>query len=443
MKLCLRLLNVQRLGVLTLALHAARASAQEAAPPPPPAEPAPAAAPAPTVAASAEVAPAAAAAAAAAPVVNEPALAPPAPPAATAPPSATEPLPAPPPEPAPEDEPPLNISFWGRVDVALSSADSAPPVQPSGDGLDDVFSTADFQLHASGKVYKAVSFTTNLVATYNPDISGTAALLDGIVQIEPTDFFNVWVGRMLVPVDRSNFSGPWFSAPWYYPGFGFADGQVTAPRQGPFGRNDGVTVWGQLGGGVFKYYAGAFDLYDVDTAPLFSGRLSLHLLNPEPGYYNSSTYYGKDLLAIGVGAQSKADGSIVTDPMTGDLVASDDYSEINVDVLFEKNFAGAGVLDLEGAFYKFNGEFEPTDAGWYGVASYLFASDVGPGKLQPLVRVQQAIPSADGADTSTLIDAQLGYVVSSYATRFALGYRTGSAGDADVQAIYLGAQFLK
>jgi hypothetical protein len=243
---------------------------------------------------------------------------------------------------------------------------------------------------------------------------------------------------MLVPVDRSNFSGYWFAAPWYYPGFGFADGQVTAPRQGPFGRNDGVTVWGQVGGGTFKYYAGVYDLYDVDTTPLYSGRLSLHLLNPEPGYYNSSTYYGKDLLAIGAGVQAKKDGSVAPGGML-----SDDYSEFNVDVLFEKNFDGAGVLDVEGAFYKFNGDFEPTDAGWYGLVSYLLPNDIGPGKLQPLVRVQQAIPSLDEADTSTLIEAQLGYVVNSYATRFALGYRNGSAGDLEVQALYFGAQFLK
>ncbi len=417
MKLGFRLLNPQRLGALTLILHAASANAQDAAP-----EPAPA---------PAETMPVAPPADAPASVVNEPTLAPPAPPA-----PAPEP---PPPEEAPEEPaPPLNVSLWGRVDVQASSADSAPPVQPAGDELDDLYSTADFQIHTSGKVYKAVSFTANFVATYNPDIQGTAGLLDGIIQIEPSDFFNVWLGRMLVPVDRANFSGYWFAAPWYYPGFGFADGQVTAPRQGPFGRNDGVTLWGQVGGGMFKYYAGVYDLHDVDTTPLYSGRLSLHLLNPEPGYYHSSTYYGKDLLAVGVGLQAKKDGSVAPGGML-----TDDYSEFNVDVLFEKNFDGAGVLDVEGAFYKFNGDFEPTDAGWFGLVSYLLPNDIGPGKLQPLVRVQQAIPSNDEADTSTLIEAQLGYVVNSYATRFALGYRNGSAGDLEIQALYFGAQFLK
>jgi hypothetical protein len=423
MKLGFRRLNPRRLAALALLSPAGSALAQTPAP-----EPAPAA---PAVPAATPVAPPPEAPAS---VVNEPALAPPAPLAAP-----------PPPEPpveekAPEEEaPPLNISIWGRVEAVLSSAASPPPVQPAGDELDDIYSFADFQIHTSGKVYKAVSFTANFVATYNPDIQGTAGLLDGIIQVEPSDYFNNWLGRMLVPVDRSNFSGAWFAAPWYYPGFGFADGQVTAPRQGPFGRNNGITVWGQVEGGLLKYYAGAYDLHDVETSPLFSGRLALALFEKEPGYYNSSTYYGKDILTLAVGGQYKKDGSVP--PAMG--VGPDNYSEFNADILFEKNFDGAGVLDLEAAYYKFNGDYEPTDAGWYGVASYLLPNDIGGGKLQPLVRVQQAIPSADDADTSTLIDAQLGYIVNSYATRFALGYRTGSAGDLDVQAIYFGAQFLK
>lgn len=426
MKLGFRRLNSHRLAAL-IVLSAGSAAAQTEEPAPAPAAPA--------VPESTPVAPPPDEPAS---VVNQPELAPPAPLAPL-----VEP-PAPVAEvPAPEEEPPpLNISVWGRVEAGFSTGDSAPVVQPTGDALDDVYTFGDFQLHTSGKVYGAVSFTANFVATYNPDIQGTVGLLDAIIQIEPSDYFNVWLGRMLVPVDRANFSGYWFAAPWHYPGFGFPDGQVTAPRQGPFGRNNGITLWGQVDGGLLKYYVGAYDLYDIETtgSPLFSGRLALALLDKEPGYYHSSTYYGKDILTLAVGAQYKKDGSAAP---AGVMAEPDNYSEFNADILFEKNFGSGGVLDLEGAFYKFNGDFEPTDMGWFGVASYLLPNDLGWGKLQPLVRVQQAIPSADDADTATLIDAQLGYVVNSYATRFAVGYRTGSAGDLDIQAIYIGAQFLK
>ena len=420
MKLGFRLDSPLTLGALAVILQAASAAAQEPAPPPAPAPEATPVAPAAVEATPPAPTPVAPPPEAPASVVNEPALAPPAPLAAE-------------PEKAPEEAPPpLNLSFWGRVDTTISN----------GEDLNDLSSTGDFQLHASGKVYGIVSFTTNLIATYNPAISGTAGLLDGIIQIEPCDYFNIWLGRMLVPVDRSNFSGPYFMAPWFYPGFGFADGQVGAPLEGPNGRNDGVTVWGQVGGGLFKYYAGVYDLYDVSQKPLYSGRISLHLLNPEPGYYGSSTYYGKDLLGIGLGVQTKKDGYTQTDA-DGNVTAADTYTEFNADILFEKNLDGAGVLDLEGAFYKFSGDYRVTDASWFALASYLLPGDIGPGKLQPLVRVQQAIPEADGADTSTLIDAQLGYIVNSYNTRFAIGYRNGTAGDAKTQAVFFGAQILK
>ena len=448
MTLSFRSFTVTPLCAFALSLHVSSAAAQQPPAEPAPPAPAPAApppAPAP-VAAPAEPPPAAVAPAQALPpegvppepgVVNEPELAPPAPEAA---------VPETPEEPK-TDLGPLNLSVWSRVDLVLSNGSSAAPGNfPSGDKLNDVYSTGEFELHASGKVHDIVSLTTNFVASYNsggaPDgITGTASVMDGIIQIEPSPFFNVWVGRMLVPVDRSNFSGPYFMAPWFYPGFGFADGQVAVPRQGPYGRNDGITAWGQFAGGMFKYYAGAFDLHAPDQSPLFSGRLALSLLNPEPGYYGSSTFHGMDLLGIGVGFQSKEDGSVdASDPTA---VLTDNHSEINVDVLFEKDLGSAGVLDLEAAFYKFNGDYEGTDSSWFALASYILPVDVGGGKLQPLLRVQQAKPAADGAPTSTLVDAQIAYILNSYATRFTLGYRNGSADDAKVQALFFGAQVQK
>ena len=92
-------------------------------------------------------------------------------------------------------------------------------------------------------------------------------ILDLIGKLELHKTFNLWVGRMLVPSDRSNFSGPWFMAPWNYPGFYPGLGAPAGPRQGAFGRNDGATVWGDFGGGTFKYYLGAFDLRQREREP--------------------------------------------------------------------------------------------------------------------------------------------------------------------------------
>jgi hypothetical protein len=342
----------------------------------------------------------------------------------------------PPPEPAKADLGPISIGVWGRVDVSLAN-DKDPKK------LDDIGSTGLVELHTSGKLNEYFAFTANLVAAYGggDGIQGTAGLMDAIVQFEPDDLFHLWAGRNLVPVDRSNFSGPWFMGPWYYPLFGFVDGQIgpTVPHEGPSGRNDGLTAWGFYAQDNFsiKYYIGAYDLYDRSTTPLISGRLNLSLLSPEPGFYSNSTYYGKDLLALGAGFQYKKNGSSNSwDP--AQLPDTNDYTELNLDLLFEKKL-GEGVLDLEGAFYKFNGDYERTDAAWFALASFLLPG----GKVQPLVRVQQAIPAYDREQTSTLLDAQLGYVLNAFATRFAGGFRYGKAGDLNSKTVFLGAQFEK
>jgi hypothetical protein len=248
---------------------------------------------------------------------------------------------------------------------------------------------------------------------------------------------------MLVPSDRSNLSGSWFTAPWIYPLFlgpqegGTAPWAVVGPKEGPSGRNDGATIWGQFSGGLFKYYVGAYNLYDATQKPLLSGRLNLSLLNPEPGYYHSSTYYGMDILAIGVGGQYQKHGDATP---AGGLA---DYGLFNADVLFEKNLGDSGVIDLEGAYDKYVGDGEALKWSHFVLASYLTPQIADVGKFQPLIRVQQAIPKGD-AHTVTQVDAQVGYVVDTYATRLALGITHASAGDGlTSNAVFAGVQLQK
>ena len=343
-------------------------------------------------------------------------------------------------KPDPGDEP-LSVNVWGR----LGNYYTSPAV---GDG--DAFVNAEVNLLLSGKIHEYVGWQADFVAVYGPatssangNISGTAEILDLIGKFELHDTFNVWFGRMLVPSDRSNFSGAWFMSPWNYPGFYDPSSAPVGPRQGPFGRNDGATVWGQLGGGIFKYYAGVFDMHAPTDSPLFSGRLNLALLNPEPGYYHSSTYYGgKDIVAIGVGAQYKKEGSTGVAPMGGVAPAPDDYTGFNADLLVEKTLGSAGTVSLEGAFYLFSGDNEPIDYHYLALLSYLLPMEVGIGKLQPLVRFQQAKPS-DDSDSWNIIDAQLGYAIKEYSARLALGYQKIDSTAMDSDGVFLGIQLQK
>lgn len=351
-------------------------------------------------------------------------------------------VPAAPPPPA-EDEAykKINAGIWLR----LTGVDQNPVRR---NRLDRLSTNGEVEAHLSNRMRKWLQWTANFVGTYgygSVDGAGQLAILDLIAQLEPTEAFNVWVGRMLVPSDRANFAGPYFMAPWNYPGaFG------AGPRQGPFGRNDGATVWGQFGGGTFKYYVGAYNLYGDQrlngqyTAPLFSGRLNLSLLSPEPGFYHNATYYGKDILALGVGAQYQKNGT----PSPAAAGGPDaDYSMFNADVLFEKNLGTSGVVDVEGALYKYFGDNEVRSASYFALASYLTPDIGGIGKFQPLVRLQQTLyKEIAGAspDSATAVDAQVGYVVDGFSTRFALGFQhaKASSGDIDNQ-IFAGIQLMK
>lgn len=371
---------------------------------PAPVEPTPAADPAPV-----EEAPAA-------PAAVEPAPeAAPAEPMPVAEPPAAE-------EPAPEPNP-VNVGVWGRIDFTLNDPDDP-------EKLGDISSTGVAEFHFSGSLMDKVGYTANLVASYGGGtISGTAGLMDAIIEVGFDDAFNVWGGRMLVPSDRSNFSGSWFMMAWDYPGLYEPGAPPVGPAQGPNGRNDGATVWGNILDGHLKYYVGAYDLHDVSTNPLISARVNIALLNPEAGYYSNSTYLGgKDILALGLGFQSKAGEEVTIETVDddGETVTStsetDDYSLFNADILYEKNFGeDAGTLNAEGAFYAFSGDDTPIKTHLFAVLSYLIPGKVGPGQLMPLVRFQTATTRGD-EDTWTIIEGYLNYIPKGFNFNTSLGF---------------------
>lgn len=373
----------------------------------------------------------------------DPSEAPPMPPSppVTAEPTAPNP-PQPPPIPKaerpPGDDPlgpqykKLNSNVWLHTGGYLHN-----PANPK--KLNDVYGDGEVDLLFSGQVHRNLLWQADFVATWpgptaagtSPEQSSRVEILDLIAKIEGSDnLINLWFGRMLVPSDRANFSGFWFAAPWSYPG-NFA-GAFGGPRQGPFGRNDGATLWGQLLEGRLKWYGGAYNLHDAGVSPLISTRVNIALLSPEPGYYHSSTYYGEDHLSLGLSYQYQKKGS-------GSGAMTDDYNGFSTDLLFEKNLGAAGTVDLEGSYYKYSGDFEPINWQFFALASYMTADRIGWGKLQPLVRWQQAHPKGGGDDFS-VIDAQVAYVIDGYAARITGGYSHAKNPGPESNTIFLGIQ---
>jgi hypothetical protein len=257
-----------------------------------------------------------------------------------------------------------------------------------------------------------------------------------IAKFHAADAFNVWMGRLLVPSDRSNFAGPFFMIPWNYPGV-YPAGFI-GPNTGPNGRDQGITAWGMALDDKFKYFAGAYGI-DKATQPYYSARISYAIQGSEPGYFGSSTYFGeKSVVAVGLGGQYQKSTS--TDLTTG---GTKDTTTIMADVLAEEVLAGAGTVTLEGQFYIFNegqggvapGAQHPKEA-FYVLGSYLTPDNIGIGKIQPMLRLQQTFDP----EQWTVVDAQLGYIMQAYFLKLIGNYQYAVAHGVTTNMVQFGAQ---
>ena len=371
---------------------------------------------------------------AAPPTTPEPAMAIPPAPMIPPPPAAVTTPSSGPDAPLKREPIPIKTVFGLRTSGRIQGA--SDPKKMNDISLDTLYLEARF----SGAVNKYFGWQANFNGNAKPaKTSGAASIMDMILKIDVDDAFHVWAGRLLVPSDRSNFSGPFFMSPWNYPGV-YSVGTNFAfvgPKTGANGRDDGVVVWGQFVGGKAKYFLGAFNLDNAQQSPLYSGRINIALLGEEPGLWGSSTYYGdKDIVAVGGGYQYQKGGSNVIPPaVNGDT----NLNIVMGDLLAEKNLPGAGTLSLEGTYYHFD-KGQPAKQAFYVLASFLPADYLGVGKLQPLVRWQQTSPQSGGAKM-TMLDAFVTYVIHAYDLKLTAGYQRTDMGNSVVgNAIQVGFQ---
>lgn len=313
-----------------------------------------------------------------------------------------------------------SVSVGGGMRTSFTSVDKAAP-----NGTDDSkdFQVDSVRLYVNGGLSKNIGFTFNTdastdnnTATENEHI----VVLDAIAQFSFSDMFNVWVGRHLPPSDRSNLSGPYYLNAWSFP-IAQAFPAKTA------GRDDGVSVWGQQDGGRFKYQFGLYEgVEGGSTGPnqkdsnLMAGRLTLNLWDPEPGYYNASTYYGaKNILAFGVVYQMQADA-------VGTSTSAGDFSGMSVDGLMEKKLGNGAVATFEGAFYSYEYDNKAQDmTGYFVLGSYLLPQKMGMGQWQPMARFQFVEEEALGAspkEETTKIDIGVNYIIEGHDARISFAF---------------------
>jgi hypothetical protein len=362
-------------------------------------------------------------------------------PAAAAAPAPAEPAPGPPPSLIPDGEAPAkpvppafppaipNIDFGARMQAAIKFQNPSDPAK-----LSDVSETLSADLLTSGQIHRYLKWQLSLTFSYPGTTGSPNAVnvqpLDVIARIEPMPELNLYLGRMLVVVDRFAPSGPWGMDEFFFPGFFPLIAAPALPKAGPVGRDLGATVWGAPMKGLFKYYLGAFNLHDPTLSPLYSGRLQVSLLSGEPAFYHRTTYFGtKDLVSFGVGGQYQKEGSVQTVPVTmpPTVPTTDNFSSVTADITAEKTMGNAGTVSVVGAYYKYDGDFQRWKNLWVASLGYMLPQTIGIGKVRATVRYQRGLDVTPGADASTLLDAQLSYNVAAWFARFQLGFRHGDS----------------
>jgi hypothetical protein len=294
-----------------------------------------------------------------------------------------------------------SVSVGGGLRTSFRTTELFPE---SGDYLKE-FVLDSVRLYVNADVHKNISVEFN---TEYGSPNSTLRVLDAVVKYSPSPYFNVWMGRHLPPSDRANLAGPYFAMPFDYPGLVSRYPAIFA------GRDNGVLVNGQTGGGVFKYaggiYDGAENVPGTSDTLLYATRLVYNFLDPEPGYYNNGTYYGdKTLFAVGFAAQHQADVVLVDgspEPFTG----------MNGDLLFETKLGGGGVITLEAAAYDYDLSGAPGDGNSYlASAAYLFPKTTGIGAFQPMIRFQDF-------ENESALDLGVNYIIRGHNARFSAVY---------------------
>jgi hypothetical protein len=332
----------------------------------------------------------------------------------------------------------LRTSFEAKEDSAGTTGNSQ---------WSNNFNLDNIRLYVNGQIHKylKVEFNTECPSCGN---GGEMRILDAIGKFEYNPYINLWAGRLLVPAERRELNGPFYS-PIYNV---FSSGTPFEPSDynsiitgggvsaGAIGRDDGAVFWGAAFDGRLQYSVGFFQGLrggaNIDNNILYAQRVSYNFWEVEknPGYYTSGTYYGKggDILTVGVSNQYQEDGAgIISDPGT--------FRGTTFDVLLEKVLPNSGVVTVNGEYKNYgisNGYSQATRDATVGLgfgmfegnaydvsAMYLFPQVVGIGKFQPYARYVNVLPSTSTNRNS--YEGGVNYVIDGHNARVSLSWTYG------------------
>jgi hypothetical protein len=288
----------------------------------------------------------------------------------------------------------------------------SPGTVPAGDSSVSGFGVDSVRLYVNGGITDQIKLTFNTEYTGSGPGENKVEVMDAIGRFEFSDQFNIWAGRFLPPSDRANLYGPYYANNWAP----FADGVADYYPNVAVGRDNGVAYWGDFG--LAKIQVGAFDGESLGSSTavkdpsklVYAGRLTLDFWDKEKGYYFNGTYYGdKDILALGVAAQTQ-----------------DSKTTFTLDGLMEKKLSGLGTVSVESEYNKDNGlnSTTPSD-GWYVLASYLFPQVIGIGKFQLLGKYSDKTFDTTALAPSSQLktdEVDVNYIIKEFSARVGMYY---------------------
>jgi hypothetical protein len=350
----------------------------------------------------------------------------------------------------------IDDTKWLSIGAGLKTSFAAVDDQAGvdRDKWDRDFFLNNIRLYLNGQLHQYIKLTFN-TECHNCSDGGSVRVLDAIARFEFNDYFNAWFGRTLVPAERTELDGPFYNpffdtfgkSPFEPADFGL-QGNTTFPRDddtpggsaGQFGRDDGVVFWGSMiPNKRLKYAIGGFSGLDNDNINpdrefQYAVRLAYNFWNIEdnPGYYTSSTYYGKsgDVLTLAASNIFHRDGA-------GTATDSGNFRGTEVDLLMEKVLPNEGVVTLLGEYKNYEissldedvARADPDcfclfdgDSFSTGLL-YLFPEQIGIGHFQPYVRYSGVYP--DGSSDRDEFETGVNYVIDGHNARVSLIYQYG------------------
>ena len=341
----------------------------------------------------------------------------------------------------------IDDTKWISLGVAArSSFSTIEDAAPNSSDWSSDFNLDNARIYINGQIHEYIKFEVNTECVF----CGNSALeefvlLDAVAKFEFSPALNIWAGRLLLPAERQELNGPFYSTtydayktPFYPSDFSVEFGSGGA---GVYARDHGVNLWGAVGPeGALQYVFGVFNGLESsagsgpnqDDNLMYAGRVAYNFLNVEknPGYYTSGTYYGGagDVFTLAVAMQYQEDG-------TGSFANPGDFFGFSFDALYETVLANKGVFTFNGEYKNFDSDYSAAafadpdcfcmfDGDSYSlVGLYLIPEKIGIGQFQPYVRYTEVMP--DGSSDRDEIEGGINYIIDGHNARISMFYQSG------------------